>query len=112
MAMTYNKFRQIGKPTLQYNIVNSRVEECRQIVVHRFTVSDVEDPDIWAAEPIHKWETSEQGQWVMSNAAETPVWHRNIDYATYSHEYAITAKLAGPRLTEWLLRYGSKTTTV
>jgi hypothetical protein len=45
----------------------------------------------------------------MANAAETPVWHRSIDHITYGHRYIITAKLAGSKLTEWLLRYGSNT---
>ena len=112
MGMTYNKFRQPDWPAMRYNIVDGRVEESRRVVVHSFAVDDVEDPELWAAEPIHKWENSEQGQWVVANAAETPVWHRNIDHATYSHNYAITAVLAGSKLTEWLLRYGSKTTTV
>lgn len=110
--MIQDRFGQTDWPTMRYQIVDGCVEECRRIVVHRFTVGDVEDPDLWAAEPIHKWENSEQGQWVMANAAETPVWHRNIDHTTYGHNYAITAVLAGARLTEWLLRYGSKTTTV
>ena len=85
-----------------------RVEEVREITVHQFIVSDVEDPDLYAAEPLLDWEKSEQGQWVMKNAADVPVWHRMIDPVSYGNRYAIRAKFTGPALTEWLLRYAGK----
>lgn len=98
------------KPTMRYNIANGRVEECRTVVVHEFRLSDVEDPDLWAAEPIHNWETSEEGQWVMTHSVETPIWRKSIDYSFYGHRYVITAKFTGPALTQWLLKYGDKKT--
>ena len=94
-------------PRNKYNIVGDRVEECREIVVHSFTMGDVEDPDLYAAEPMIEWEKSDQGQWIMKNAADTPTWHRMADHVTYGYKYQIRAKLTGPALTEWLLRYGS-----
>ena len=94
-------------PRNKYNIVGDRVEECREIVVHSFTMGDVEDPDLYAAEPMIEWEKSDQGQWIMKNAADTPTWHRMADHVTYGYKYQIRAKLMGPALTEWLLRYGS-----
>jgi hypothetical protein len=99
-------------PAMRYNIVNGRVEECRRVQVHHFRLSDVEDPDLWAAEPLHKWETSDEGQWVMINSAETPEWRRTVDYTFYGYRYVITAKFTGPKLTEWLLRYGDKKTKI
>ena len=84
------------------------MEECKTVVVHRFELSHVEDPDLHAAEPLYKWEHSDEGQWVMKNAADTPTWNRTADPMTYGYKYAITAKLMGPALTEWLLRYGNK----
>lgn len=65
----------------------------RKVVVHEFSVADVEDPDLWAAEPLLTWEKSAAGQWVMEHAVETPVWHRMIDYTSYSHRYAVVARL-------------------
>lgn len=94
-------------PRHKYNIVGDRVEECKTVVVHSFTMGDVEDPDLYAAEPMIKWEQSELGQWVMRNAADTPTWHRMADPSTYGYKYQIRAKLMGPALTEWLLRYGN-----
>jgi hypothetical protein len=92
-------------PRNKYNVIGDRVEECKTVVVHSFTMGDVEDPDLYAAEPMIQWEKSDQGQWVMRNAADTPTWHRMADPVTYGYKYQIRAKLMGPALTEWLLKY-------
>jgi hypothetical protein len=82
------------------------VEEIHKVVFHRFRLSDVEDPDLWAAEPIYKWEKSEPGQFVMKHAIDKPVWHRNIDHVTYSYQYIIVAELEMKKLSEYYLRWG------
>ena len=93
-------------PTTKYVIVGDRVEEVKTVVVHEFQMGDVEDPDLYAAEPLMAWEKSEAGQWCMKNAADTPTWYRMADPMSYGYKYQIHAKLMGPALTEWLLRYG------
>lgn len=96
----------------KYNIIKygeeERVEECKEMVVHSFSMGDVDDPDLYAAQPLYEWEESEFGQWVMKNAADTPTWHRMADPVTYGYKYQIRAKFMGPALTEMLLRHGSK----
>jgi len=92
---------------IKYKIVGDRVEEIRTVTVHEFTMGDVEDPDLYAAEPMYQWEISEKGKWVMANAIETPTWNRMVDYNTYGYKYCIRAKLMGPALTEYLLRFRS-----
>jgi len=94
------------KDTYKYMRIGDRVEECRTVEVHSFAMGDVEDPDLFAAEPLIAWEKSEMGQWVMANAVETPTWHRMADPVTMGYRYTIRAKLAGPKLTEYLLRQG------
>lgn len=93
----------------KYNVVidggEQRVEECREMVVHEFTMGDVEDPDLYAAQPLWEWQQSEAGQWVMKHAADTPTWHRMADPMSYGYRYRITAKFMGARLTEMLLRH-------
>jgi hypothetical protein len=95
------------KTTYKYTLVGDRVEETKEVVVHTFTMGDVEDPDLYAAEPLIQWQNSEQGQWVMENAVETPIWHRHADPVSFGYKYAITAKLQGAKLTEWLLRHAT-----
>jgi len=82
------------------------VEEIHKVVVHRFRLGDVEDPDLYAAEPIYNWEKSEPGQFVMKHAIGQPEWHRHHDMYGYGHEYAIVAELEMKKLSEYYLRFG------
>jgi hypothetical protein len=91
---------------MKYKIVGDRIEEIREVTVHEFTMGDVEDPDLYASQPLYEWQQSEAGQWVMKNAYEQPVWHRMADHLNFGYKYCVKAKLMGPALTEWLLRYG------
>ncbi len=98
-----------GKPptrdTYRYMQIGDRVEEIREVIVHEFTMGDVEDPDLYAAEPLIKWQNTQEGQWIMEHAVETPSWYRIPDMMQYGYRFQIRAKLSGPRLTEYLLRH-------
>ena len=97
------------KPTktiYQYMIIDDSVEETKEIVVYTFTMGDVDDPDLYAAEPLWQWQQSEEGRWVMTHAVETPCWHRIPDQLQYGYRFEIRAKLSGARLTEYMLRHG------
>lgn len=85
---------------------NDTVQEIHKVVVHRFKVGDVEDPDLYAAQPLWEWEKSEQGQFVMTNAIEKPEWQRHSDVLSYSYEYVIIAKLEKKKLSEFYLKWG------
>ena len=76
----------------------------KTIVAHRFTVADVEDPDIYAAQPLWEWQNSEAGKWAMENCAETPSWHRD-DAASYGYSYQVRIKLTPKQLVYWKLKY-------
>lgn len=78
----------------------------RDVCVHEFLLSDVEDPDIYAAEPILKWQRSDQGQWVMTNAQKKPYWIQHVDANTMGYRYKIMARLSEQNETYWRLRWG------
>ena len=77
----------------------------KTIVAHHFTVGDVEDPDIYAAEPLWQWQNSEAGKWAMENCAETPKWHRHMDAASFGYSYQVIIKLTPEQLVYWKLKY-------
>jgi hypothetical protein len=97
--------------TVKYQVIEKDgkefVKEIHKIVVHHFSMGDVEDPDLYAAEPMWNWEKSEQGQFVMKNSVDTPEWHRHLDHASYGYKYAITAELESKKLAEFYLRWGN-----
>jgi hypothetical protein len=90
-----------------YNMAGDRIEKIYNVVVYEFAMGDVEDPEIYAAEPIWRWQQTEQGQWIMEHAAESPVWHRNIDANTVSFRFIITAKLREKDYTFWCLKWAN-----
>jgi len=81
------------------------VEEIHKVVVHKFSMGDVEDPDLYAAQPLWEWQESEQGKFIMEHAIETPIWHRQADPYNYGHQYVITAELEKKKLSEFYLRF-------
>lgn len=82
------------------------VEEIHKVVVHRFSVGDVDDPEIYAAQPIWEWQQTDAGKFVMENSVETPTFHQHIDHQTFGYQYAITAELEKKKLSEFYLRWG------
>jgi hypothetical protein len=93
------------KDTYRYMQIGDRIEEVREVVVHEFTMGDVDDPDLYAAEPLWQWQQSEEGKWVMAHAVETPSWYRIPDQLQYGYKFQVRAKLSGARLTEYMLRH-------
>lgn len=84
--------------------VNSS-DKGRWQVVHEFTMGDVDDPDIYAAEPLWQFQQSEKGQWVIEHALETPVYQRVVDQMYYGYKYKIAARLTEQDITFFLLKW-------
>lgn len=74
--------------------------------VYEFTLSDdCNDPEIYIAEPIWKWQQTEMGRWVMENALIEPYWCRVIDVREYRMRYRIVAELTDKDATYFCLRW-------
>lgn len=68
-------------------------------------MGDVEDPDIYAAEPIWQWQQTAQGQWVMQHAHDL-TYHTGADPHGYGYLISIRGAINDPkRITEYLLRW-------
>lgn len=76
----------------------------KTVVVHKFNMGDVEDPDLWAAQSLVEFETSEKGKWIMENTVE-PTWNRNLDYNILGWKYTITTKMTEEQLIYYKLKY-------
>lgn len=74
-----------------------------EVVVHTFNLGDVEDPDLWAADSLYKFENSDKGKWIMSNSTPTPIWKRIP--CEYGWQYQIRAYLTPEQLTYYKLKY-------
>ena len=96
-----------GIETYDTMVFGDRAYKIHTVVVHRFQMGDVEDPDLYAAEPLWEWQSSEMGAWVMERAVDTPEWHRQMDQLQYHMQYAVTAKLKDVDYTFWILKWGN-----
>ena len=92
---------------IRYTVNNNIVSEIHKVVVHKFDLSDVEDPDLYAAEPLWQWEKSEAGQFVMEHAVVQPEWQRHLDPMFMGYRYIIVAELESKKLSEYYLRFGN-----
>jgi hypothetical protein len=99
----------IGAPRGKINqdviIIDDRAVRIHKIIAHTFKIGDVEDPILYAAQPLYEWEHSEEGQWIMKHSVEEPQWHRQTDPFHYSYNFSITAKLKEKDYTYWLIKW-------
>ena len=99
----YAEYKQYQDP--EYQIINDQVVRFSDICVHEFNMGDVEDPDLYAAQPIWEWQESEAGKFVMEHAVEKPYWIRQVDHHSYGHKYKIIARLSEPNQTFFRLKF-------
>lgn len=63
------------------------------IIFKELLMGDVEDPEIYAAQPIYEWQQSEQGKWVMEHALEQPYFRIMANVDTYGYKIQVYGKL-------------------
>jgi hypothetical protein len=93
--------------TVRFKVENDVVKEIHKVVVHKFDIGDVDDPEIYAAGPIFNWEQSEAGQFVMKHAVDQPKWHKHMDPMFMGYRFIIVAELEAKKLSEFYLRFGN-----
>lgn len=75
-----------------------------QIVFHRFTMGDVDDVDIYVAQPIYEWQQTDKGRWIMSNATDLS-YHTFPDAETFGYQVVIKGILEDKKATEYYLKW-------
>ena len=69
-------------------------------------MGDVEDPYLYAAEPIWKWQQTDHGQWVMEHSLEQPVFYCKPDPHQWGYKVEISGELEDKDAVVYLLKYG------
>ena len=72
-------------------------------VLHEFTMGDVEDIEIYAAEPIYQWQQTPEGKWAMEKA-EDIYWTTAIDPYSIGYRIKIIGTLKDKYATFWALK--------
>lgn len=89
----------------EWRLVGEQAVKFSDVKVHEFNMGDVEDPDLYAAQPILDWQNSEAGQWIMAHAVDKPFWHRMVNPYTFGYTYYIIARLSEQDQTYWTLKW-------
>ena len=80
-----------------------------KVIVHRFSLGDVDDVEIYVAQPVWEWQQTEAGKWVMANCVDS-YWDRHMDLHSYSHRIRIVAEFTEPNATYFALKYDNAKT--
>ena len=76
----------------------------KRIALHQFNMSDVDDVEIYVAQPIYEWQQTPAGRWCTEHAS-------NLHYLTgfdptgFGYRITITGDMEDKLATEFLLRW-------
>ena len=106
MAITRNRTAEYMNVTpSEVKIIGGVAVKYLDVLVHTFRLGDVEDPEIYAAEPIWEWQQTPAGQWVMAHAVKPPYWAHRLDCLSYGYEFNIVARLSEADAVFFKLKY-------
>lgn len=77
-----------------------------KITFHSFRMGDVDDVDIYVAQPIYEWQQTEKGKWVMAHARDLQ-YHTSADSSCFGYRTTIRGELEERTATEYLLRWNN-----
>lgn len=104
----YNTYSQQSQKLFkapEWRLIDNQAVKISDVVVASFILGDVDDPDLYIADPIYRWQQTEAGKWVMEHAVEQPFWHRIMDPHAWGHRYDIVARLKESDEVYWTLKW-------
>ena len=76
-----------------------------RVTFHSFVMGDVDDVDIYVAQPIWEWQQTEQGQWVMTHCQD-PQYTIHPDGQSWGHRVILYGELQDQDATFYKLKWG------
>jgi hypothetical protein len=76
----------------------------KRIVFHTFTMGDVEDPEIYIAQPIYEFQKSPKGQWMMEHGQDLR-YQYVMDYNSYSYKVVLYGEVEDKLAIEYYLKW-------
>ena len=74
-----------------------------KVEVHTFWMGDVEDPEIYVAEPLYEWQQTDFGKWCLENSSDL-VYHISMDMERFGYRVTITGEFKDKHLSYILLK--------
>ena len=76
----------------------------RRVLFHSFNLGDVEDPDLYAAEPLYKFMKTPKGKWIKEYCGD-PMYNTMLDPYTYGYKVCVYGDVEDKLATEYYLRW-------
>lgn len=76
-----------------------------RMILHTFNMGDVEDVDIYVAQPIYEWQQTEKGAWCMSNATDL-TYDVTVNPNNFGYKIIIKGEVEQSQAVECILRWG------
>ena len=67
-------------------------------------MGDVDDVEVYAAQPIHEWLQTEHGKWVQERCDDLS-WHTMVNPAIYGYSVILQGNITDQHATEYHLRF-------
>lgn len=74
------------------------------MIFHKFNLSDCEDPEVYAAEPLYQWQKTDAGKWVLDHCL-SPKYKIIHNFDTYGYQVVIYGDLSDEDATYYTLKY-------
>lgn len=87
---------------LRFQLVENEVHE--RHVIDFLSMSDTDDPEVYAAQILIGWTNTEKGEWCMKNGFD-PSYSIQEDYASMTYKIGIIMYFTPKKWTEYLLRF-------
>ena len=81
----------------------------RKVLFKSLRLGDVEDPEIYAAQPIYEWQQTEQGKWVMEHCKDT-VYNIDGDPSYMGYKIILYGDLEDSDAVFYELKWGARAT--
>jgi hypothetical protein len=76
-----------------------------KVLLHSFRMGDVDDVELYAAQPLWEWQQTEHGKWVMQHA-EDPTYSVSADPYNFGYRIAVHGLLLEKDYTYFALKWG------
>jgi hypothetical protein len=106
MAITFSKTWPNQLPEKLTLRINPRTSmSTRTVVLHTFTVGDVEDPMLYSTIPINEWSQSDKGQWCIENCEGELYLCSSADTVSFGYKIALQGEMSEQNYTFFKLKW-------
>ena len=76
----------------------------QKITFYKFNLGDVDDIEVYAAQPIYEWMQTEEGKWVQERCVDL-YWQTLADSNSWGHIVILRGSITDQHATEYYLRF-------